>query len=115
MVGPWGEGSKDLHSLIKVLGESRVTCRARAMGRPASDKELGLVIGQIRRVLSVCFVRSQATCLLARVGYLKEGARSAADRRVMAARLEESRRLERQANHSAHIRGRLGRVGELFV
>ena len=115
VVGPWGEGSKDMHRLIKVLGESRVTCQARARGRPASDKELGLVIGQIRRILSVCFVRAQATCLLTRVNYLSEGAKSAADRRVMAIRLEEGRRHEREANHSAHIRGRLGRVGDLFV
>ena len=89
--------------------------QARAQGRPASDKELGVVIGQIRRVLSVSFVRAQSTCLLARLGYLGEGARSAADRRMLAKRMKEARRLERQANHSAHIRGRMGRVGDLFV
>ena len=115
VVGPWGEGSKDLHSLIRVLGESRVAYEARAQGKPASDKELGSVIGQIRRVLSVTFVRAQSACLLARLGYLGEGARSAADRRMLAKRMEEARRLERQANHSAHIRGRMGRVGDLFV
>lgn len=91
VVGPWGEGSKDLHTLIRVLGESRVTCQARAQGRPASDKELGLVIGQTRRVLSVSFIRAQATCLLLRVGHMGEGANSAADRRLLASRMEESK------------------------
>ena len=40
VVGPWGEGSKDLHSLVKTLAESRVACQARSKGREASDNEL---------------------------------------------------------------------------
>ena len=46
-MGPWGEASKDLHSLVKVLGESRVAATARKRGRPASDKELGVVVSQV--------------------------------------------------------------------
>ena len=112
----WGEGSKDLHSLIKMMGETRVLKRARAQGRPASDRELGAVIGQIRRVLSVTCIRSQGTCLLSRVRNMGEGTRSAAGRRVLAIRVEENRRREQAAHHSAHIRGRgLSLVGEHFV
>ena len=32
VVGPWGDCSKDMHSLIKVLGETKVAARARARG-----------------------------------------------------------------------------------
>jgi hypothetical protein len=45
VVGPWGEWSKDLHALVKVLGENKVAARAR--GRESSDKELGVVISHI--------------------------------------------------------------------
>ena len=44
MVGPWGEGSKDLHSLVKILVETQVAAKARSRGREASDNELGVVI-----------------------------------------------------------------------
>ena len=32
VVGPWGDCSQDLHSTIKILGESRVAARGRARG-----------------------------------------------------------------------------------
>ena len=116
MVGPWGEGSKDLHTLIKVMGETWVLQQARAQGRPPSDRQLGVVIGQIRRVLSVICIRSQRTCLLSRVGYIGDGARSAASRRVLAGRAEDSLRREQAAHHQAHIRGRgLSSLCQLFV
>ena len=41
VVGPWGEGSKDIHSLLKVLAETKLAAKARALWRPMSDKELG--------------------------------------------------------------------------
>ena len=72
--------------------------------------------GQIRRVLSVTFVRAQACCLLARVGYLGEGDKLAADRRVLARATEESRHRERQAIYLAHVRGRgMSFVGQTFA
>ena len=51
VVVPWGEGSKDLHSLVKTLAESRVACQARSKGREASDNELGVVVAQVRKYL----------------------------------------------------------------
>ena len=39
-MGPWGEGSQDLHSLVKVIAETKVANKARALGRDMSDKEL---------------------------------------------------------------------------
>ena len=116
VVGPWGDSSKDLHSLIKIIGESMVAARGRARGWEGGDGELGQEMGQVRRRLSCAFLRSQALCLLARLGQLGPGARAAAERRGEAKRVETARRREAQAHWQAHIRGRgLGRAGMIFV
>ena len=116
VVGPWGECSKDLHSLVKVLGETKVAAWARERGRPASDNELGVVISQIRRCLSTAFIRAQGLCLLNRLCFLGKGAKEAAGRRNLAKQLEVRRRRELQAHFQAHIRGQgLSRVGQIFV
>ena len=98
VVGPWADGSKDLHSLIKILGESAVVARSRARGWEIAEGELGLVLGQTRRRLSCTFVRAQALCLLARLGQLGRGARMADDRGKEASRVETDRRREAQAH-----------------
>ena len=116
MVGPWGEGSKDLHSLVKVLAETKLAAKARSLGRQMSEKELGVVVNQVRRYLSTSFIRAQSLCLINRLSYLGEGAQAAAGRRVVARQLEEGRRRDRQAVYMAHIRGRgLSREGQIFV
>ena len=115
VVGPWGNASKDLHQLIRTLAECRVAGRVRARGQEASDWELGQVMGQIRRALSLDAIRAQSLCLLARLCYLGEGAHAAADRRQQAAREEEGRRRDQMAHYMAHIRGRgVSRAGEVF-
>ena len=53
-----GECSKDLHSLVKVMGESKVAAKARAKGREALDKELGVSITQILKYLSTDYTRT---------------------------------------------------------
>ena len=116
VVGAWGEASKDLCSLIRVMAECRVLANNRARGCIGGDGELSCVIGSIRRVLSCSFVRAQALCLLARLGQVGEGARAAADRRAAAVRTEHGRRLEAQAKWFANIRGRgLSRKGMIFI
>ena len=116
VVGPWGNGSKDLHNLVRTLAETRVGARTRARGREGPDWELGEVMGQIRRNLSLDFVRAQALCLIARIGQLGEGAQAAGKRREQAVKEEERRKRERLAHHLAHVRGRgLGREGEIYV
>ena len=40
VVGPWGNGSKDLYSLVRTLAECRVAARERASEHEASDWEL---------------------------------------------------------------------------
>ena len=116
VVGPWGDGSKDLHTLVSAVGNSLVAAKARARGWEAGEGELGQAISQIRRRLSCTFIRSQALCLLARLGQLGPGAKAAAHRRNDALRAESARRREAQAHWQAHIKGRgLGRVGMVFV
>ena len=73
-------------------------------------------MGQIRRALSCIFIRAQALCLLARLGQVGTGARSAADRRVAALQAEVYRKREAEAHLEAHIRSRgLGRKGMIFI
>ena len=116
MVGPWGEVSKDMHRLVKVLAESKLAAKARARGRDISDRELGLITTQIRKYLSTAFVRAQSLCLLNRLCFLGEGAKAAAGRRDLVRRLEVGRQRERQAHFQAHIRGMgLSRIGNIFA
>ena len=116
MVGPWGEVSKDMHSLVKVMAETKLATKSRALGRELSDKELGILTTQIRKYLSTSFVRAQSICLLNRLCYLGEGAKEAAGRRDLVRRMEVGRRREREAHFQAHIRGKgLSRVGLTFI
>ena len=56
VVGPWGEGSKDLHYLVNVIGKSMVDLKGRERAWEGGEGELGQVMGQIRRKLSCTFV-----------------------------------------------------------
>ena len=103
VVGPWGKGSKDLHSLVKTIADVKVAAKARALGREISDKELGIVVAQVRKYLSVTFIRAQILCLLNRLGFLGEGAKAAAGRRDLAKSLEKGRRRMRQSSYLAHV------------
>ena len=76
VVGPWGEVSKDLHTLVKTMADCKVAAKARALGRDISDKELGIIVTQIRKYLSTSFIRAQGLCLINRLSYLGEGAQS---------------------------------------
>jgi hypothetical protein len=86
-----------MHSLIKVIGETK----ARARGRSTSDNELGVVMSQIRKFLSTAFIRAQSLCLLNRLCFLGTGANEAARRRDLARRLEISRKRDLQAQYQA--------------
>ena len=70
------------------------------------------LLGSIRRVLSCCFVRAQALCLVSRLGQVGVLARAAAERRMAALRAEHTRREEARSNWLANVHGwRLSRVG----
>ena len=73
-----------LHNLVRTLAKCRVASREQAREKEAWDLELGLVTGQIRRALSLDFVRAQGLCLLSRLGHLGKGATAALARRQQA-------------------------------
>ena len=101
--GAWGEASEDVHLLVKDLAKSRAKHLQQLEGRwrwsrRSEEAEVAVLTGQVRRLLSLEAVRSQARCLLDRVRGLGAGAAQAARRRQWAE--EEERRLgrERQAH-----------------
>jgi hypothetical protein len=73
-------------------------------GRQMSDKELGVIMNQVRKYLSTSFIRGQSLCLINRLSYLDEGAQAAARWRIVARQLEEGRRRDRQATYNLHGR-----------
>ena len=105
MAGQWGEGSSDLHSFVQSWAEARVAHMVRATGRQETERLLGTVVGQYRRLLSTTAVRAQALCLLARVGLITPAAREAAGRREVAMRQVEEMRRERRAQWMASLSG----------
>ena len=106
VVGAFGEGSEDLHTLVQIIAEARVTAMGLARGRPGTEAELGLVVGQVRRMLSTTSIRAQAERLLARMSWVGEGVGQAAKRRGWAAAEEERMRKEREAQWLGRVRGR---------
>ena len=113
VVGRFGEGSTDLHVMLKRLAEARANNVARSMGRPSFASEAGFIQAQYRRIMATTFIRSQAICLLSRLGHMDEGARQAATRRQVTIREEEMGRREARAFFQAHVRGRGPRAGRL--
>ena len=105
VAGHWGEGSKDLHTFIQDCAEARVAYLTRTTGRQESERLLGMIVGQYRRLISTTAVRAQALCLLARVGLITPAAREAAGRRMVAMRREEEMRRERRAQWMASLSG----------
>ena len=109
-------GEQGLGQLGETIAETKVANKARSLGRDLSDKELGIVVTQVRKYLSTSVIRAQGLCLLNRLCLLGEGAREAAVRRDLARRLEEDRRRERLAYYTAHARYRgLSREGQIVV
>ena len=115
VAGPWGDLSQDFHQLLKTFAEKRVENLARGKGVVSGEGELGKVMGEVRRAMSVQVVRSNALCLLERLAFLSPGARAAGERRQVVQRLEERRRRQVQAYNLAHNSRGLSRVGRAFV
>ena len=105
VAGHWGEGSRDLHHYVQCCAEARVAYIARSTGRQESERLLGSIVGQYRRLVSTTAVRAQAMCLLARVSLFTPAARDTAGRRQVAMRQEEQLRKERRAQWMASLSG----------
>ena len=95
---------------------SKVNAMGLARGRGGTEAELGLIVGQIRRMLSTTNVRAQAQCLLARMNSVGGGVGLAAKRRKWAAMEEEKMRKERLTQWVCRVRGRnIVRRGEFLL
>ena len=105
-VGAFGDIRMDLDWLIRALVQSRALYLSREAGWLLSDNESGQILGLYRRILLVTFVRSQAVCLVARVGHLGQAARECAGRGRVAMGVGVWMRQEATAYHAAQIRGR---------
>ena len=106
VVGAFGEGSKDLHEMVQTISENRIKSIGLSRGKQLSKNELGNVVGQVRRMLSVTCVRAQAQCLLMRMSFVGEGVSMAIKRRQVAANQEVMMRREREAQWFSRVRGR---------
>ena len=115
-MGAFGEGSEDLHGLVQLLAESKVKAMGLFRGREGTEAELGLLVGQIRRMISTVNVRAQAQCLLTRMNSIGEGVSQAAKRRRWAVIEEEKMRKERLIQWESRVRGRnIIRRGEFML
>ena len=103
--GAWGEDSEGVHQLIQGLAESRVTFLGLQRGRPGSEEELGMCVGQIRRRLSMAVVKAQVTCLLAKLHQVGPGNKQLAQKRVWAIREDQRMSMERKAQWIRRIEG----------
>ena len=88
--GAFGECSEGVHELVQTLAVSRLKAVGLQMGRESVKGELGVLVGQVRRLLSVAAVKSQAECLLGRMRVIVRGTAAAGRRRQLAA-LDERR------------------------
>ena len=96
--GAFGEASEDIHSLVQAIAEARLKAVGLRRGREGSGGELGVIVGQVRRMLSVAAVKVQAECLLRRLNSVGTGTAAARKRRQWAVWEEERWRKAQQAH-----------------
>lgn len=94
--GAWGEASTDVHKLIQTLAEARLKFLGLKEGKPRSKHELGLIVGQLRRRLSLAAVKSQVDCLLSRIHQVGPGNKQLAKKREWA--VIEDKRMKRESS-----------------
>ena len=82
--GAFGEASQDVHDFIQTMAESRLKFQVESEGRPggSSNQELGLIVGQIRRTLSMAAIKAQVECLLGRIHQAGPGNKQLANKVV---------------------------------
>ena len=92
--GAWGEGIEGVHKLVQILAEQRLKFQGLQRGRPGSDQERGVLVGQVRRKLSLVAVQAQVDCLLAKVHQVGPGNAQLAKKRTWA--IQEDQRMARE-------------------
>ena len=110
VVGACGEASEPLHSLIFHLATSRVRVSGPQLGKRGQPRtevaEMAINTAFLRRTLSVCAVRGQASTLLGRLEVLGPGTAAAAQRRNTALQLERVWGNQRRAHALTVTQGR---------
>ena len=91
------------------LGEFKVSWRAVGLqrGRVCDKGALGVLVGRIRKQLSVVAIRKQADCLITRMGNVGEWAGAAGKRRQKVIRWERRWDKEMQAEMVCERQGRM--------
>ena len=95
-----------MHELVHVLANCRLKAEGMQQGRQTESRELGVLVGQIRRILSVTAVGAQAKCLLSRLRNVGSGTGAANRRRQGVVREEVIWERERQAHAAGRRQGR---------
>ena len=67
VVGAFQEASKDVHSLLDVLADTKVKAMGLARGREGTDQERAAILSGFRRQLSMTAAKAYSACLLDRV------------------------------------------------
>ena len=86
-----------MHKLVNIIAESRLKHQGLKFGKPGSKYELGMLVGQVRRRLSVATLKAQVNCLLSRLHQVGPGNSQLAKKREWAVAEDERMRLERKA------------------
>ena len=114
--GAFGEASEGVHELIQVVAQSRLRAVGLQKGRVCDKGELGVLVGRVRKQLSVAAVRTQADCLITRMGNVGEGAGPAGNRRQKVIRWERRWEKEMQAEMVCERQGqRILRRGHIML
>ena len=104
--GAFGEASEGVHELVHHLASSKLKAEGLQQGRETAKGELGVLVGQVRRLLSVASVRAQAECLLSKLRQAGGGVGAANKRRGNAIREEVRWAREREAVMVGRRQGR---------
>lgn len=107
VVGKFNELSEGGHQLLKAVAESRVAKTATRAGEAVLSRamEKGVIVGELRRQLSVVNLRASMACLLERLEQAGEGGRLATRRQEGILWEEERMREERELIWAARVRG----------
>ena len=103
--GAWGEASEDVHLLLQTIAEARLKFQGMQMGRPGSEVELGLIVGQIRKQLSMASIKGRVECLLSKLHQVVPGNKQLVKRRIWAIREDTKMAQERSAQWVRRVDG----------
>ena len=103
--GAWAEGSEGVHHLIQVLAKARVDHLGLNIGHQKGSSELGIIVGQIRRRISLCVIKAQVDCLISKLHQFESGSSAKNSRRQWAIREDERMARERNAQWLRRVEG----------